>query len=294
MDTLSKGDRYLLERIRRGDGEGWSQLVDRYQGRLLAFARKRLRGEADAEDLVQETFIAFLGGLARFRQQASLETFLFTILRRKIIDHYRGRKLHACLLADGGTADEPNEPHLAAPDLTASWYARRDEQAERQQKALADALADLVKRHKAAANFRDLKIIELLFYAQLPNRKIAPMVNVEATQVALIKHRCIERVRRSLSDNASADISEPATDAVLTDAWEALRPSCPKRSTIGAYLLDTLDTAWRDYVVFHLEQLGCRFCLANYEDLEQQTTGPDRRRVHRRIMESTVGFLRKA
>ena len=167
MGTLSKGDRYLLERIRRGDGEGWSQLVDRYEGRLLAFARKRSNSAADAEDLVQETFIAFLGALGRYREQAGLETYLFTILRRKLIDHYRGRRINACLLADGGSEDKPVEPRPAAPDPTASWYVRRDEQAERQQKALADALGDLVKRHKAAANFRDLKIIELLFYAQL-------------------------------------------------------------------------------------------------------------------------------
>jgi len=294
MAALSKGDLYLLERIRRGDGEGWSRLVDRYQGRLLAFARKRMRNADDAEDLVQETFIAFLGGLARYRRQASLETYLFTICRRKIIDHFRGRRLAACLLADGAAADEPTARQVEAPDPTASWYARRDEHAERQQAALADALADLVARHKAAANFRDLKIIELLFYAQLPNRQIAPMVSVKPSQVALIKHRCLDRVRQSIASCATADATEPPADALLTDAWEALRPSCPKRSTIGAYLLGTVDDAWRDYVRFHLEQLGCRFCQANYEDLKQQTAGADRRRVHRRIMESTVGFLRKA
>ena len=40
MAELTQADRYLLDQIRRGDGEGWSALVARYQGRLLAFARR--------------------------------------------------------------------------------------------------------------------------------------------------------------------------------------------------------------------------------------------------------------
>jgi RNA polymerase sigma-70 factor (ECF subfamily) len=85
MSELTEAERYLLESIRQGDADAWSQLVQRYQGRLLAFAHGRMRRSADAEDLVQETFLAFLKGLAAFRGQANLETYLFTILRRKII-----------------------------------------------------------------------------------------------------------------------------------------------------------------------------------------------------------------
>ena len=92
MAELTEADRYLLERISRGQADGWSQLVERYQGRLLAFARSRLRKE-EAEDLVQDTFIAFLEGLKNFRENASVETFLFTILRRKLIDFFRGKQM---------------------------------------------------------------------------------------------------------------------------------------------------------------------------------------------------------
>src|SRR5207247_1475032 len=62
MANLSEADRYLLERISAGEAEGWTQLVQRYQGRLLAFARGRLSRKEEAEDLVQDTFVAFLEG----------------------------------------------------------------------------------------------------------------------------------------------------------------------------------------------------------------------------------------
>src|SRR5437762_9988194 len=100
MAELTQADRYLLDQIVRGDADGWSQLVARYQGRLLAFARGRLSRKEEAEDLVQDTFIAFLEGIKRFRENASVETFLFTILRHKIIDFFRGKQMRTCFLQE--------------------------------------------------------------------------------------------------------------------------------------------------------------------------------------------------
>src|SRR5438876_7579533 len=97
---LTQADTYLLDQIARGDAEGWSQLVARYQGRLLAFARGRLARKEEAEDLVQDTFIAFLEGLSKFRENASVETFLFTILRHKLIDFFRGRQMRVRFLQE--------------------------------------------------------------------------------------------------------------------------------------------------------------------------------------------------
>ena len=100
MNVLSEAERFLLDAARRGDEQGWPQLVDRYQGRLLAFARSRVGNASDAEDLVQETFIGLLRGLDRFRGESSLETYLFSILRRRIIDSRRGKAASMCLLRD--------------------------------------------------------------------------------------------------------------------------------------------------------------------------------------------------
>src|SRR3954471_3694001 len=134
MAELSEGEQYLLQQIRRGDGEAWSTLVARYQGRLNAFARGRLRQSADAEDVVQETFYHFLNGLAAFREDASVETYLFTILRRKLVDQFRGKHLRLCSLQDaieggvGGTSSDTSsgDSQFAGSEPTPSWYARND------------------------------------------------------------------------------------------------------------------------------------------------------------------------
>lgn len=311
MSQLTEAEQYLLDQIRHGEQNAWSQLVERYQGRLIAFARSKTRDASEAEDLVQDTFVNFVRGLTSFRGQASLETYLFSILRRKIIDAYRGRRMNHCLLQDGLAADSDAEGSsaandIAAPDPTASWYARREEDLDLKRAALAEALAALIDGYKHDLNFRDLQIVEMLFYCQVRNKDIAKAAGVGVNHVAVIKHRCLvelrERILRRLSaptdladlfTGADGPIPESA-DCMVAEIWQEQRLSCPKRSTLGAHLLGTLEPAWADYVRFHLDVLGCRFCRANLEDLQQQTAVENVQRFRDRIMESTVGFLSKA
>jgi len=308
MAELSEGDKYLLEQIRRGDGEGWAALVGRYQGRLLAFARGRLRQPADAEDIVQDTFFHFLKGLPAFREDASVETYLFTILRRKLVDHFRGKHMRLCSLQDvldsggggsGGSSsggDDAREAasRIAGDDPTPSFYARRDEQAGLDRAALAAALRALLDRLKEAGNLRDLRVIECLFYGQLRNKDVAKIAGIDEKHVALIKHRALNEVREHVVRNSAAgSTSLPVYgDSMVTEVWEEQRLTCPKRSTIGRYLLGTLDPPWQELVDFHLNRLGCRFCRANLDDL-QKKTNEDSAVVRDRILHSTIGFFKR-
>ena len=295
MSGLSAADSFLLDEVRAGKPDGWSRLVERYQGRLLAFARGKLRDAVEAEDLVQETFISFLRGLPTFRGQSSLETFLFAILRRKVIDQYRGRGVNVCLLQDTMTVEGAGE--VPGDEPTASWYARRAEDVESRRAALTVALDQLIGGFKADLNFRDLKILEMLFYCQIRNKDIAAVAGVSVNHVAVIKHRALAQIQQAVTAEmgAGAAVGEFAgsPEALLTEVWQEQRLSCPKRSTLGAFLLGTLDSDWADYVAFHAEQLGCRFCQANLDDLRKQTETAVPTVFRDRIMQSTVGFLKK-
>jgi RNA polymerase sigma factor (sigma-70 family) len=294
MAQITEADKYLVQQIRRGNADGWNQLVARYQGRLLAFARAQLTRKSEAEDMVQETFIMFLQSLGSFRDEYSLETYLFTILRRKIIDLFRGRQLRACFLDDalgGGPQDSSTrELPLPSDQHSGSWYVRRDEQAGRAQQALAGALGELVARLKENRNFRDLKILEMIFYGQIRNKVAGEVLGIDEKQIALIKHRMIKDLHQRLTRGGSAVEAEP-TDSMLTAIWEEQRFTCPKRSTIGRFLLGTLEEPWNEYVEFHVNRLGCKFCRANVDDLKKGTE-EEQRKVHQRIFESTIGFFR--
>jgi RNA polymerase sigma-70 factor (ECF subfamily) len=65
--------------------------VDQHGDYLYRYALGQLRDKTDAEDLVQETFLAALEARARFHGQSSERTWLVSILRHKICDHFRRR-----------------------------------------------------------------------------------------------------------------------------------------------------------------------------------------------------------
>jgi RNA polymerase sigma-70 factor (ECF subfamily) len=63
--------------------------IDRYADYLYNYTITRVSDKVIAEDLVQDTFFAGLKSMKNFKGEASERTWLISILKRKIIDHYR-------------------------------------------------------------------------------------------------------------------------------------------------------------------------------------------------------------
>ena len=59
---------------------------------LVRFAVLQLRDESSAEDVVQEALIAAMQGIEKFQGRSSLKTWVFSILKRKIIDAMRSKR----------------------------------------------------------------------------------------------------------------------------------------------------------------------------------------------------------
>lgn len=298
MGEITQAEQYLIDQIRQGSSQAWSQFIERYQGRLLAYARRQISGNsADAEDIVQDVFVNFIRALNAYRGENSLESFLFTILRRKIIDQYRKKSAGRIGLIQDvykrDTRDDTSDylASFSAGESTASWYVRRDEHKERIYKSLSKAILEMLEGIKHSLNFEHLKIVELLFYCQLSNTDTAAALKIDAGRVGLVKHRCIKQIQKHLPRSESKDIADSDLEGLLGQIWQQYRPSCPKRNTIGAFLLKTLEPDWQDYVDFHLHTLGCHFCQANYEDIQLQNRQKGADRLQQRILESTVGFL---
>lgn len=276
--------------IRAGDTEGWNHFVRRYQRRLLAFARGRVDQPETAQDLVQETLLAFLRSLSAYRDEGNLESFLFRILRRRIIDHYRsaGQRtiLFACDITEQSSHSEIEQ--VASHELTPSHYVRREEQVGRERETLSHAIKQLTSKLRDSERFRELKIAEGLFYAGLRNQDLADLIDATPAEIGVIKHRMVKKLSEIVTDQDSDSISVQETD--LRVAWESHRPSCPKRSTLGKYTLSILPEEWDDFVRFHVETLGCRFCNANLAELRAATESTQESSC---LFESTIGFLPK-
>ena len=68
-----------------------AELISGFRPQLLKFARLQLQDDAAAEDAVQEAIEAALKGIERFAGRSALKTWLFTIVRHKVIDFLRER-----------------------------------------------------------------------------------------------------------------------------------------------------------------------------------------------------------
>lgn len=90
---------------------------------LLRFARLQLRDSALAEDAVQDALLAAMRGAARFDNRAALKTWVFAILRNKIVDVIRGRGRE--IPASALTADAEGDDALQADlfDRRGHWQA---------------------------------------------------------------------------------------------------------------------------------------------------------------------------
>jgi hypothetical protein len=81
----------------------------------------------------------------------------------------------------------------------------------------------------------------------------------------------------------------------LGEIWRRHRLSCPARQELGSYLLGVLPEDAVQYLEFHLEVAGCRYCQANLADLRDQqaeySTSVQTRR--RRYFQSSAGKLRQ-
>jgi RNA polymerase sigma-70 factor, ECF subfamily len=79
---LRTAERELLQRCQAGDASAFAPLLRPHLDALLALAQRHCRDPHWAEDLVQETLVRAFRGLAGFRGDAALRTWLFRILIR--------------------------------------------------------------------------------------------------------------------------------------------------------------------------------------------------------------------
>lgn len=292
--TKLDADIYLVRAVRDGDETAWSQLIERYQGRLVSFARRMLAAPADAEDVVQETFIGLLRSLGNYDERRSLETYLFAILRNKLHDQFRKSKNRErtsldALDAGAGEAfmDDSESP---------SHYVAGSESLETQRSVLVDAMRKWVENCRDQKRFQDLIVVEMLLVLGLRNKEVAADLDLAETAVAGVKFRVLEQWKKVTADAAiqhtwqEADLAKNSTVGRI---WREEGISCLKRTTLGKYLLGALDDDWRSYIDFHVEAAQCGRCTANFDDLQSEDDADQQWRDHfkTRCLTSSVGFL---
>ena len=69
----------LIVRLKQGDQAAFAQLVEEHASKVYRLALRMMGSEADAEDVLQETFLSAFKSIDRFEERASLSTWLYRI-----------------------------------------------------------------------------------------------------------------------------------------------------------------------------------------------------------------------
>lgn len=175
----------LLQQLAEGDDQAWSSFAERYRGPLLAFARRLGIPDHEAEDVAQETLLAFLSAWRRGRydrQRGRLGAFLFGVAVQQVREHHRRARR-------GGPAGVVE---------TSFWRELPDEQGLRDtwdttwERALFQRCLDQARRELKPST---LRAFELTALEERPPREVAAELGLSVNAVYVAKHRVLTRLR---------------------------------------------------------------------------------------------------
>lgn len=177
-------DSQLIREIKDGNIELYSELMRRYQRKILSFIYHMLKSaklELLAEDLCSETFYKAYRSLHSFREvDASFSTWLYTIARNTVLSEMRKQKsAHVPL-------DESNMMPAAPPDQVPEQHVLRSERMA----MVREAINNLPEKQRSALILRE--------YDQLDYQEIANILGQTVSSVKSLLFRARASVKTQL------------------------------------------------------------------------------------------------
>ena len=176
---LSKAeeDEAALIQAAQQSASRFTPLYRKYALPVYRYFYSRLGSPAEAEDLTSQVFLEALESLPRFRRGSSFPVWLFTIVRRRAIDHYRRKRL-----------DVPIEAAKDHPDPASGPLSAVIRSEERRN--LAEIIAGLDDEER--------ELLRLRFAAELSFNAIAGLLGRSEGALKMKLYRLLARMESRL------------------------------------------------------------------------------------------------
>jgi len=181
---------------------GW---VKSHTGDLLRYARSRVRDPEVADDLVQVTFVSAWQTMERFAEESSPRTWLFSILKHKLADHYRkvyreGKQVSGFEIVDDDPAATAFVPtghwtNTSKPtDLNGAFEPDEKEQLDRALRHCLELLPD---------NLRGA--VEMKYLLEKDSEEIQKTLGISATNYWQQLHRAKLKLRSCIEGRLTSN-----------------------------------------------------------------------------------------
>ncbi|MGB0514102.1 MAG: RNA polymerase sigma factor [Wenzhouxiangellaceae bacterium] len=172
-------DELLAIRCQLGERKAFDELIERHAERLRGYLRRVAGSEADADDMVQDTWLRVIRGLPGLRDPSRFRAWLFGIAHRVLVDRLRAKY--------ASPAQSSTETLIDDADLQTE-HIRRD------QIELGLAVLAPVER----------EVIVLFHFEQLKLTEIASALSLPVGTIKSRLHRARAQMRRVLEHPRSA------------------------------------------------------------------------------------------
>ena len=200
---VDRGESELVTRLRAGDEQAFTALVDRYHAALRRLARTFVSTDAAADEVVQDTWVVVLDGIGKFEERSSFKTWLFRILvnRARTKGTREARTVPASSLPTDDDRDAPavdparfdQRGMWSAPPTR--WDANTPEKLVLRQElvvALDHAIRELPERQRTVVVLRDV--------LGWTSDEVCNVLELEETNQRVLLHRARSRLREMLED----------------------------------------------------------------------------------------------
>ncbi|HEY8303272.1 MAG TPA: RNA polymerase sigma factor [Solirubrobacteraceae bacterium] len=196
-----QSDERLIALIRRGQHAAFETLFSRYQSRLLAFCRHMLGSKEDAEDVLQEVFVAAFNAILADEREINVRPWLYRIARNRSLNHLRRAS---------AIGVDSMDTHFADGGLSTADKVMRRESFRQ----LVGDVQQLPETQRTALLLRE---IDALSYEQISD---AMETTVPAVKSLLVRARIslaeAAEARRLTCDEARLEMGEVAEGLVKT------------------------------------------------------------------------------
>ncbi|HGY56062.1 MAG TPA: sigma-70 family RNA polymerase sigma factor [Caldithrix abyssi] len=179
----------LIERAKQGDKEALTRLVNRYSERIYNLALRILRNREDAEDVLQETFLAVVEKLHTFDGRSSFFTWIYRIATNASLMRLRKKKLIFQDLVDNDDFQETVESRVFIDWSQDPSLGVFDEEVKRKIDEAVNKLSDI---YRSVFILRDIEGLSI--------KETSEILGITEENVKIRLRRARQYLRDHLSD----------------------------------------------------------------------------------------------
>ncbi len=211
--AASPSDEQLIDRIREGDRAALHRLHERYRSRIASFVRRFKLDQDDAEEVVNDVFMAAWTSAKRFEGRSQVSSWLFGIAYRQAMKRLRGKRP---MEPDDGLDSESRLAAVTSDDLGPSESLESEE---------------LAKRALSVLPLEQRMMVELTFIAGLSYPEIAEATGCPLNTVKTRMFHARKRMRAVLGPAGDGSSAHATTKDNTRSELEHEQRANKRRST---------------------------------------------------------------